>query len=475
MTAALRLAERGCRVSLLEAGDRLGGKAGASWNGAGYDDHGFHIFPLWYLNTWQLVGELGIRDNFVDMEDFLHLRAGEFPDFKRLHNVGSPMEVLANIFSGVLPPDQMFLFFYSVLDLVSQHFRERSLLDQITSAGFIRSRFYRTETVAKVQQDLMLKGISVPSYAVSAMTVRKVAAFWVRYSTPVCRIPRGNLQQSFIEPFESRLRKLGVDIVLANRLERLCFTGAALTHLRVQNGGGHQDRPVQRVVLAVPVEQVAALIDDDVFRVAPDLAQVRAIRTRPMASLNLEFARRLSGIPRNHVNLPDSRFGLSFIDVSQTWPGLTTTCLNVIASDFTPLETISDNEAIDALFEELRRFLPVIERAEVSRLNFQPHRNQPLFMNDAGIWQFRPRASTEIPNLFLAGDYCRTHVDLVSMESAVTSGLHAAEAVRKRLRIEPAVEVKEPEELPRWLLLAGKVALLPTAAAAKIWTMARGG
>jgi hypothetical protein len=61
------------------------------------------------------------------------------------------------------------------------------------------------------------------------------------------------------------------------------------------------------------------------------------------------------------------------------------------------------------------------------------------------------------------------------MESAVTSGLHAAEAVRKRLRIEPAVEVKEPEELPRWLLLAGKIGLLPVAAAAKIWTMARGG
>ena len=50
MSAALRLAERGYQVSLLEASDRIGGKAGSNRNGADYDDHGYHVFPLWYLN-----------------------------------------------------------------------------------------------------------------------------------------------------------------------------------------------------------------------------------------------------------------------------------------------------------------------------------------------------------------------------------------------------------------------------------------
>ncbi len=58
MTAALRLLERGCHVSLYEASARLGGKAGANKNGDDYDEHGYHIFPAWYLNTWRLLDEL---------------------------------------------------------------------------------------------------------------------------------------------------------------------------------------------------------------------------------------------------------------------------------------------------------------------------------------------------------------------------------------------------------------------------------
>ena len=50
MAAALRLLERGCRVSLYESSDRLGGKAGANQNGPHFDEHGYKIFPLWYLN-----------------------------------------------------------------------------------------------------------------------------------------------------------------------------------------------------------------------------------------------------------------------------------------------------------------------------------------------------------------------------------------------------------------------------------------
>jgi uncharacterized protein with NAD-binding domain and iron-sulfur cluster len=55
MIAALRLAERGCSISIFEASARLGGKAGSTKNGDDYDDHGYHIFPMWYLNIWRLV------------------------------------------------------------------------------------------------------------------------------------------------------------------------------------------------------------------------------------------------------------------------------------------------------------------------------------------------------------------------------------------------------------------------------------
>src|SRR5215831_7286453 len=89
MVAALRLAQRGFRVTLIDASDRVGGKAGANLIAKSYDDHGYHIFPAWYLNVWSLVDELDIFKNFVDCTDFAQLKAGDFPKVHVLRNINS--------------------------------------------------------------------------------------------------------------------------------------------------------------------------------------------------------------------------------------------------------------------------------------------------------------------------------------------------------------------------------------------------
>jgi hypothetical protein len=77
----------------------------------------------------------------------------------------------------------------------------------------------------------------------------------------------------------------------------------------------------------------------------------------------------------------------------------------------------------------------------------------------------------ELHNLYVAGDYCRSAIDLVSMEGAVSTGLLAAEAVRADAELPREVEILIPETPPRWLLVLGRVTLLPLALIAKLWTM----
>src|SRR5689334_20993078 len=100
MTAALRLAERGCHVALYESSARLGGKAGSDLNPetADFDDHGYHIFPMWYRNIWELVDELGIAKNFIDCHNFqqLHVEKFPFPNFRALHDAAAPKNALRN-------------------------------------------------------------------------------------------------------------------------------------------------------------------------------------------------------------------------------------------------------------------------------------------------------------------------------------------------------------------------------------------
>jgi predicted NAD/FAD-dependent oxidoreductase len=475
LTAALRLAERGCHVVLIESAARPGGKAGADANGRDFDDHGYHVFPAWYLNTWRLVDELGIRERFVDCKDFVHMRPDRFPERITFLDLTSPAALWNNVLSGLTSPAEIVLFYYSSLDLASQPYQYRSFLDQISVNGFVRSRFYRTEQLALAHQEFILKGLSVPSYDLSAMTLRNIIRLWLRYPKPMYRILDGNMQERFIEPLADRLCMLGCSIRTSQQVERLDIKGTRVTHLGVRNltTGRLKKLAVTNVILAIPHARVAALITDDVYARAPNLAKVRYLESRPMAALDLFLTRKIPHLPRYHVNCLNSRYGLSFIDVSQTWepPLDTTTILQVIASDYTPLLGLSEADATRELVSDLSRFLPDVIPEVIRKSVLMPHDDQPLFANSVGAWAFRPAGPTDLDNLQLAGDYCRTEVDVVCQEGAVLSGLRAAEATRLRLGIASPVCIEIPSIPPQWLLTLAKVALSPLAVLSKALTM----
>ena len=77
-----------------------------------------------------------------------------------------------------------------------------------------------------------------------------------------------------------------------------------------------------------------------------------------------------------------------------------------------------------------------------------------LLVHPPGAWALRPDAVTQIPNLMLASDYVRTHIDLASMEGACEAGKRAANGVLERdastaarVRIWP---LEEPAKFDHW-------------------------
>src|SRR5262249_39771751 len=57
---------------------------------------------------------------------------------------------------------------------------------------------------------------------------------------------------------------------------------------------------------------------------------------------------------------------------------------------------------------------------------------EPLLINTAGSLAYRPNASTEISNLFLASDYVRTYTDIACMEGANEAARRAVNAILER-------------------------------------------
>jgi hypothetical protein len=172
-----------------------------------------------------------------------------------------------------------------------------------------------------------------------------------------------------------------------------------------------------------------------------------------MASLHIYLKRRLDGLPDEHVNLLDSRYGITLVNVAPHW-GLDKTVLNLIAGDFYPLMNLTRAKMARCILEELVEFIPAIDPdRDIEAMTLQPHLHEPLFLNTVGAWAARPQAVTAIDNLFMAGDHCRTDADLATMESAVQSGLNAARAILQREGRAAAVR-SLPMDRPSPLLLA---------------------
>ncbi|HET6409317.1 MAG TPA: FAD-dependent oxidoreductase [Chthoniobacteraceae bacterium] len=463
MVAALRLRQRGFDVVLYEASHRLGGKAGAETHGHDWDEHGWHLFPLWYLNIWALVKELGIEGSFVDRTRYAYMRAGEYPKNVYLESPFAWRSAWHNLFEGVLPPADGFLYQYVLLDLMSQPVRRRASLDQVTVNGFARSRFYINDRVVDQLEDTVSRASAIESYEMSAMTVRNVMRYWFRYHSPWFRILVGDLQSHFIQPLEAKLRELGCEIRMNSTVTRLVTSKERATDIDIFFDGATRTEAVENLLVAIPPEATRLLATAPVTRDVPSMGGVFYLRSRIMAGMTIYLNRRVTDLPTHHVNFVGTPYELSLVDVTDVWKRGPNSILCIVVSDYTTLQRHSVAEASEILLSELRRYLPFLTSDAIARIDLQPHTGEPLFANTAGAWPYRPKAVSELPNLFFAGDHCQSSIDLTCMEGAVSSGLIAAEAIRSTIGIGEPIKVIEPETRPRILLVLLKFLLLPGA------------
>jgi NAD(P)-binding Rossmann-like domain/Flavin containing amine oxidoreductase len=511
LTAALRLLQRSFRLTLLDQDNFIGGKWGAHKHPTkpvqDYHEHCYHMFMNWYNNFWEIADELGVRDRFEPRHSLKYLRRDEFPRTTEIRDVGSLASMWHNLFSGVQPLPDMFIYGYSLIDLLATEFYRREFLDQYPVNGFMRSRLYATDAAASQHQSTLAKAFACPSYSTAASTYRNFIKYSFRHPVPMMWVLKGDCYTAFLADLQRKLESYGdlFQYRMLHRVDRIVLDAdrrvASLEWARLAESPSIEPvmdaHVLERsstgigrngdVILAIPHGALGRLIDEHVYRAAPELGKVWRLRSEAMVSVDLYFKKRLSNIPRDHVVLLGSEYDLTFIDNSQLWPNEDATFLNLVGSECDELSGLPAQRddgtidierretVLDYLITELRHYLPgVFDLADIdiARTYVQTNTGDRLVVNDVGSWQFRPRTTCRIPNLFIAGDFVQTPIDVVTIEGAVVSGLRAAEQVRQRQGVGEPIHVTWPDAYPDLAVEALRLAGMPYAYVAKLAALA---
>jgi uncharacterized protein with NAD-binding domain and iron-sulfur cluster len=269
-------------------------------------------------------------------------------------------------------------------------------------------------------------------------------------SQTVDRVLDGPTNDRWIDPWLAHLRALGVEYRSNATVTALHCDGERITGIDVDEGAGATTISADWYVAAMPVEEFAPLVTDEMRVAEPLLGSLGRLETRWMNGV-IYYLRTDISLVNGHTIYIDSPWALTSISQPQFWDGVDIAgmgdgdvrgILSVDVSDWTtPAPRCGDRPAVDCtkeeVVEEVWRQLcdhlnvdgQVVLRDEDRVASFvdtdidfrNPHETinlEPLLINTAGSWDLRPEPDTAIENLFLASDYVRTATDLATMEGA---------------------------------------------------------
>jgi squalene-associated FAD-dependent desaturase len=179
-------------------------------------------------------------------------------------------------------------------------------------------------------------------------------------------------------------------------------------------------------IAAVPFERLLDMLPEKVVLAHPYFHNLRNLETSPITSVHLWFDRPVTRLP--HVVLVDC-LGQWVFNRGQVAPG--EHYLQVVVSAARQFRGLGNEEAQQRIVAEIGRLFPEAVPSALLRARVVTE-HAATFSAIPGVDRWRPAQASPVANLFVAGDWTATGWP-ATMEGAVRSGYLAAEALLERI------------------------------------------
>jgi geranylgeranyl pyrophosphate synthase/uncharacterized protein with NAD-binding domain and iron-sulfur cluster len=530
MSAGHELIERGFEVMVLESGDLAGGKARSIpvahegedtsghqlADGAGGSiehrvpgEHGFRFFPGFYkhvIDTMRRIPSFDgckVADHLVPTTRLQFTQYDESPFVVpagfplKPRDAGTLLRDLLLLFGPTadLTPDDLAFFGARVWQILTSC-KERRLGEYERTSWW---EFVGAEQRSASYQKFLATGITRSLVAAKARkaSTRTIGDVFVQLVLTILdpsagstdRVLDGPTNLVWIDPWLAYLESSGVRYVKNAQVEEILCENRRITGVVVRQQGTRTVVRGDHYVAALPLEDIAPMVNGRLLAADPTLANLRALATNLEWMNGVQFyLHRDVPTTHGHVVHIDTEWALTSVSQLQFWRNVPPELfgdsdvhgiLSVDVSDWTAPGSngrsamqCAREEVVRETWNQLKRSLSVGEELlrdedlhswfldpDIENDPARPgwlRNSEPLLVNLVDTWALRPEATTAIANLFLASDYVRTHSDLATMEGANEAARRAVNGLLDAVNFDGSrCEVwplHEPEILLPWRL-----------------------
>lgn len=502
MSAAHELAERGFEVEVYEhKSDYCGGKARSvdvpdTAKGGRKPlpgEHGFRFFPGFYRHVTDTMKRIPVGPGRTAFDN---LTPTEFSTMGRYGKM--PIKVLAHFPRNIAEVESLVSsMFHSDTGLTKEeekYFGER-VWQLMTSCKDRRINEYEglgwweyldADRFSDTYRTLLVEGLTRTLVAAKARTASTKTGgdifLQLIYNTidpfvNTDRVLNAPTNDAWLNPWYRHLTEsLGVRYHFDATATEVVMDGDNIKHVVVRQGSEQKTVTGDQFIFAVPVEQMAPLINDDMLEADATLQYIKDLSPSVSWMNGLQvYINADVKIARGHIICSDSQWAITLISQPQFWPSIDLShygdgsvkgIISIDISDWFSLGfngkracDCSKEEVFEEVWKQVKMSLnnnnetlltddmvvgwyldsdiiaPMHPDADLDERKATIATNQnlePLLVNRVNTWSLRPMAYTHIPNMYVASDYVKTNTDLATMEGANEAARRAVNTIIER-------------------------------------------